>query len=300
MQKKYRNQYVFIHIVKNLSLTKTADLLGLSKATVSRCLHQLEEDWEAELVSRSSRKLKLTDAGKEVYEHCLRLVEDTQRAEQRVIESNDRLSGTLHITAPEAFSYLFLSHLTREFSQQYPGVHFDLLVSSDYKSLLGEEIDLAFRIGGLKDSNDRARKLLSTRLGVFAAPDYIKQHGEPKTLDDLQKHNCLIYSGMPLQKSWPLVLGAQDHSHVRGNTRCNNEMYLIKMALLGQGLLLFPQTLVEPYLKQEKLRGVLPEHSVAMDIHALYPSQPGLSKIGRLFMDFVSESLQNDPRIQGR
>ncbi|MBF6058113.1 LysR family transcriptional regulator [Thiomicrorhabdus heinhorstiae] len=292
MQKKYRNQYVFIHIVKNLSLTKTADLLGLSKATVSRCLHQLEEDWGVELVSRTSRKLKLTAAGQEVYEHCLRLIEDTQRSEQRLMESSDQLTGTLRITASEAFGYLYLSRLIYGFSQQYPGVNFDLLISSDYKSLLGEEIDLAFRIGGLKDSNDRARKLLSTRLGIFAAPVYIEKHGAPQTLDDLQEHNCLIYSGMPLQKSWPLVLGAQDHSHVRGNIRSNNEMYLIETALLGQGLLLFPQTLVEPYLQQQKLHAVLPEHSVPIDIHALYSSQPGLSKIGRLFVDFVTEALQ--------
>lgn len=292
MPESYKNQQIYIQVVKHSSITKTADILGISKSSVSRVLAQIEHEWKAPLLIRSTRSISVTDAGKEVYEHFLKIIDDANKTRKAVEFTQNEISGEIYITSPEAFASLFLAPIIRDFSELYPDIKINIVLSSDYELLINEGFDLAFRVGDLEDSTLKVKKLYETKLALFASKNYFKKSDAPQLIDEISEHNCLIYTGMPQKNHWLRALGENDTFAVNGNVISNNELFLIEMAKLGQGILLFPEMLVEPYLKSGELEQIIVDYSSPINVNAVYPYTDKLSKKIRLFLDFVAQELK--------
>jgi len=293
MPDSYKNQQIFIQVVKQSSLTKTADIFGISKSSVSRVLAQIEHEWGASLLLRSTRSISVTDAGKEVYEHYLKVIDDASKTRKAVDTTQNEISGEIYLTSPEAFASLFLAPIIKTFSELHPEIKVNIDVSSDYELLINEGFDLAFRVGDLDDSTLKVKKLYTTKLALFTSPNYLKNIDFIASLNELSKHNCLIYTGMPLQNSWLRALGENDTSTVSGNIVSNSELFLIEIAKQGQGVLLFPELLLQSYLKTGELEQTMVDYSSPINLNAVYPYTDKLSKKVRLFLDFVAEELKS-------
>ena len=293
MPDSYKNQQIFIQVVKQSSLTKTADIFGISKSSVSRVLAQIEHEWGASLLLRSTRSISVTDAGKEVYEHYLKVIDDASKTRKAVDTTQNEISGEIYLTSPETFASLFLAPIIKNFSELHPEIKVNIDVSSDYELLINEGFDLAFRVGDLDDSTLKVKKLYTTKLALFTSPNYLKNIDFIASLNELSKHNCLIYTGMPLQNSWLRALGENDTSTVSGNIVSNSELFLIEIAKQGQGVLLFPELLLQSYLKTGELEQTMVDYSSPINLNAVYPYTDKLSKKVRLFLDFVAEELKS-------
>ena len=293
MPDSYKNQQIFIQVVKQSSLTKTADIFGISKSSVSRVLAQIEHEWGASLLLRSTRSISVTDAGKEVYEHYLKVIDDASKTRKAVDTTQNEISGEIYLTSAEAFASLFLAPIIKTFSELYPEIKVNIDVSSDYELLINEGFDLAFRVGDLDDSTLKVKKLYTTKLALFTSPNYLRNIDFIASLNELSKHNCLIYTGMPLQNSWLRALGENDTSTVSGNIVSNSELFLIEIAKQGQGVLLFPELLLQSYLKTGELEQTMVDYSSPINLNAVYPYTDKLSKKVRLFLDFVAEELKS-------
>jgi len=293
MPDSYKNQQIFIQVVKQSSLTKTADIFGISKSSVSRVLAQIEHEWGASLLLRSTRSISVTDAGKEVYEHYLKVIDDASKTRKAVDTTQNEISGEIYLTSPETFASLFLAPIIKTFSELHPEIKVNIDVSSDYELLINEGFDLAFRVGDLDDSTLKVKKLYTTKLALFTSPNYLKNIDFIASLNELSKHNCLIYTGMPLQNSWLRALGENDTSTVSGNIVSNSELFLIEIAKQGQGVLLFPEMLLQSYLKTGELEQTMVDYSSPINLNAVYPYTDKLSKKVRLFLDFVAEELKS-------
>ena len=254
---------------------------------------QIEHEWKAPLLIRSTRSISVTDAGKEVYEHFLKIVEDANKTRKAVEYTQNEISGEIYITSPETFASLFLAPIIRAFSELYPDIKVNIVLSSDYELLINEGFDLAFRVGDLENSTLKVKKLYETKLALFANKKYFKRSNIPHSISELSEHNCLIYTGMPQKNHWLRALGESDTFAVNGNVTSNNELFLIEMAKLGQGILLFPEMLVEPYLKSGELEQIIVDYSSPINVNAVYPYADKLSKKIRLFLDFVAKALQH-------
>jgi len=288
---KYRTEQVYIQVVKRRSITKAADVLGVSKSSVSRILTQVEHTWDTQLLVRSTRSISVTAAGEAVFKHFSRIVEDAKYTETLVESSLEHISGKIRMTSPEAFACHNLAPIIHEFSNQYPDVKVDLTLSSDYEFLIEDDYDLAFRIGEMEDSQLRAKQLKKSKLALFASPEYIEKFGRPESLDELPNHNCLLYKGMPLHSQWVRALGGTALFDVDGNIYSNSELFLIEMARNGQGILLFPEYLLRSHLNNGELEQILEHCSSSICINAVYPFSQALSGKLRLFLDFVIERL---------
>ncbi len=290
MQNHYKNQNIYIQVVKLNSITKAADSLSMSKSSVSRVLSQIENEWGSQLLIRSTRKISVTDAGKAVYLHFVKTIEDEKQTKKIIESSINTVSGTIRLTSPETFACHVLSPIITAFLDKYPEIKIELVISSDYEHLIEQGFDLAFRVGELGDSTLKARRLCKTKLGLFASIDYLKNKKKACKLEEL---NCLIYSGMPLHNQWLRALGEKDYSSVTGNVMSNSESFLIEMAKKGQGVLLFPERLLQKQLINGELEQVMKDYSSPISINAIYPYRTQqLSNKLRLFLDFVVEKIK--------
>ena len=260
MHSSLKNYQVYIQVVNHNSITKAADALGMSKSSVSRILAQVEHEWGAQLLIRSTRSISVTDAGNIVYKHYIKVIENTKQTIKSVEASEESISGAIRLTSAEAFSTQFLVPIISKFSAKYPEVHFELIVSSDYEHLIEQGFDLAFRVGELEDSTLKAKCIVKTELGLFASKEYLKN--KTHSLTELLEENCLIYTGMPLYNQWLRALGKNDYSQVDGNLLSNNEHVVIEAALQGQGVLLFPKILLSKYLEDGRLEQIMTTYSI--------------------------------------
>lgn len=293
MQRNYKNQHVYIQVVKHSSITKAADTLAMSKSSVSRVLSQIENEWGVQLLIRSTRNISLTSAGEAVYSHYIKTIEDAKQTKKIVESSIETVSGEIRLTSPETFACQFLAPIISSFSKKYPEVKVELIISSDYERLIEKGFDLAFRVGELENSTLRARRLCETELGLFASKEYLETKLRSKKPRELIDENCLIYSGMPLCNQWLRALGENDYSSVGGNIVSNSERFLIEMTKRGQGILLFPKLLLQKYLVKGELEQFMVNYSSPININAIYPfrNKPLTSKL-RVFLDFVVEKLE--------
>jgi len=210
---------VFKRVVEAESFSAVARETNMSQSTVSKHIASLEERLDTKLLNRSTRSLKLTEAGKEYYHHCIRILNDFQEAEASVGKGKIDPTGTLRISTSAAFGRTCILPYLSEFLSTYPDINIDLIFNDNYIDLVKEGIDLAIRIGPLEDSSLIARKIGSSPRLVVASPEYLVNHGRPKKPVDLIKHDCLFYT---LQKSpdhWYFNSTQEGDESIRVNSR---------------------------------------------------------------------------------
>ncbi len=230
----------FLEVVRAGSISEAARVLGMPRATLSRRMSGLEADLKVRLILRRTTRLALTHAGEELRQRAQRIVADTDAAWASVRRLDETPRGLLRVsvTGPH-----FLKLFT-DFLCDFPEVRLEVLSTTRHVDLLGEGVDVAMRIGQVKDQDLIARHVHSDRLAVVASPAYLKRLGTPKIATDLASHDCIVgFAGeWTPNNRWPLWDGGQ--VNVRGRLSAN-EIDLIRQAAKdGLGLALLASAIV--------------------------------------------------------
>ncbi|MGO4573773.1 LysR family transcriptional regulator [Microvirga sp. 2TAF3] len=298
MLDRVTSMQVFLRVATLGSFSAAARALGLSQTMVTKHIAALENRLGIKLLHRSTRKLVLTEGGRNYLAAVERILTEIEEAEASA--SLDRIEprGTLRLNVPLTFGFREIAPALAEFSRLYPSVTVDLGLADRYVDLIEEGWDLAIRIGRLKDSSLIARKLAPCRILVCAAPAYLEAHGTPQTLEDLRHHNCLGYtlSSTTSADRWTFGKDADIFVPVKGNLRANNGDALLAAAIAGQGLICQPTFLVGDSLRNGDLVRVLPDYpTYELGVHAVLPSGRQVPAKARAFIEFLADRFAPEP-----
>lgn len=288
---------VFRRVVEAESFSAVARETNMSQSTVSKHIASLEERLDTKLLNRSTRSLKLTEAGKEYYHHCIRILNDFQEAEASVGKGKIDPTGTLRISTSAAFGRTCILPYLSEFLSAYPDINIDLIFNDNYIDLVKEGIDLAIRIGPLEDSSLIARKIGSSPRLVVASPEYLVNHGRPKKPVDLIKHDCLFYT---LQKSpdlWYFNSTQEGDESIRVNSRlkASSPDAICDATLEGLGISILGEWYVRKHVREGKLKVILPDYKpTTYDIHAVYPERRFVPQKVKRMIEFLIEKIAQE------
>jgi DNA-binding transcriptional LysR family regulator len=184
---------VFARVVSSGSFSSGARALGIPKSSASRSVRQLEDALGVRLLERTTRRLRLTEAGREYYERVASALSGLDEARAAVMELQDTPKGTVRIAAPAAWGSWLLAPLIARFVETYPQIHIDLSLTDGDVDLVRDGFDLALRMGRLEDSSLIVRTIGSIDLGLFASEAYVARRGTPQRLADLAQHDVIVF-----------------------------------------------------------------------------------------------------------
>ncbi len=292
---------LFVRIVESGSFSAVARELGMIQPTVSKQMTLLEEQLGVRLLNRTTRRLSLTEAGREYYERCQRILDEVQEMETEVAGLQNRPTGTLRVNTPVAFGHQHMMPLLLAFQRKYPGLAIELSLDDRYVDLVQEGIDVAIRFGELGDSQLVARHVGSSARVCVASPAYLAARGAPKEPADLGKHNCITYTYL-FSNEWPFEGPDGPLSiKVTGDFRANSGMTIRAAALGGVGIASIPAFLVREDIESGQLVQVLTRFAPApIRISAVYPSARLLSRKVKLFVEFMQGEFLKIPLLHPR
>ncbi len=287
----------FVRVVEAGSITAAAERLGLAKSAVSRRLAALEERLDCQLLQRSTRRMSLTDAGRDFYQRGQRILADLFEAESEAAGRVRQLTGTLRIAAPLSFGLAHLAPAVTEFTRQQPAVRFDLDFNDRPVDLVGEGFDLAIRIARLEDSSLVARRLTPIRHIVCASPQYWQTHGRPQSPAELATHRALRYTNSP-RRAWRYRGPDGETGDVRLAVahQANNGDFLRQAGIAGLGVMLQPTFIVYQAIESGELEAVLSDYQWReLSAYAVYAANRHLPARVRRFIDFLAERFGEQP-----
>ncbi|MEM6973590.1 MAG: LysR family transcriptional regulator [Pseudomonadota bacterium] len=299
---RFEDMRCFVQVVNHGSVTRAAETLSIAPSAVSRRIKELEGRLGVQLLARTTRRMKLTDAGQTFYDRSLRILADVEEAEGEVSDASRALTGPLRVSAPLDFGTLHLAPMIRAFVQEHPAVMLDLELSDRMADLVGEGFDLALRIGTLRDSSLIARKLSSIDLHAVAAPSLITERGLPKAPEDLASWPGLAYAGSDRADIWRFTRpdGLEGSVQISVSMRANNGGVLCDAAVSGLGVTLQPDFIVDRHIASGALVPLLTEFNwPTLSIYAVYPQTRHLSLKARAFIDFLKPRLARLDRADG-
>jgi len=295
---KFEDLQAFVAVVEAGSFTAAAQRLNAGKSAVSRRVSALEERLGVQLLRRTTRVLNLTETGQSFYEHSARILADLEEAEAAVQQEHGELRGTLRVALPLSFGVRHMCKPIAAFTKLHPKLRFDLDLNDRRIDLLEEGMDLALRIGHLRDSSLIARRLFDARTVVAASPHYIKTHGEPQTPEELTDHDCLVYSNLadPDKWAWKDDKGKEHVVHVNTVLRASSGDFLANAAAHGLGVVIQPTFLAAEAIRRGNLVPLLTDYEWPVSpAYAVYPPTRHLSYRVRAFIDFLAEKFAGTP-----
>lgn len=280
----------FTRIADLLSVTAAARALSVPKSSVSRSLARLERDVGTVLVDRSTRHLRLTDAGVALYPHALRISASVDEAAAVVGDLTGVARGTLRVSLPFTIATALVSPMLPKFLAGNPEVRVVLDVENRFIDMPVEPVDLVIRVGALPDSDLIARRLMTSETWTCASPAYLDARGTPAGVADLGHHTLIAYSDRVT--SW----GPGPAGSVAGRAEflpavvVSDSAALMPTVVGGAGIARLPDFLAAAPVADGRLVRLWPEHrGDLIDVHALYPSHRGLSAKVRVFIDALLE-----------
>lgn len=256
---------LFARVAESGSFSRGAGRLNLPKSTVSRRIAGLEAQLGERLFTRSTRRLALTDFGRSLLDHARRVVEEVEAVAELAQQRQAEPTGHLRVSMPADLAGLLLAPAITAFSARYPRLRLDLDLSARRVDLVGENFDLAVRMGALPDDATLvARKWGDLQAGLFAAPDYLARRGMPASPQDLAGHACVRLLGRDGEPvPWRLEREGVSWEGVAPGTLAGNSMgVLIRLAGAGAGIAAINRLLVEPHLARGELVPVLADWSM--------------------------------------
>lgn len=283
---------LFVQVAEMGSLTRAAAALGLSNAAASRHLAALEERLAARLVQRNTRRLHLTDVGDSFYRRCKPLLAELREAESAVNEATLKPTGVLRVTASLSFSMIVIAPLLPAFTERYPGLRVEVVVSNRYTDLLDSGIDVAIRNREFEDDSAiTVRRLAETKRVLAASPQYLQRHGTPASPQDLERHRLLIYNlaNQPHQLRLSRK-GVVTTLTVQGLLEANDGQVIRAAALKHLGILIQPTYIIHEDIVNGRLVPVLTDWELPrLTMNIAYPTRRHLPAKVRCFVDFLVE-----------
>lgn len=279
---------MFVSVVQAGSLSAGAARLGLPLPTVSRRIRDLERQLNVQLLERSVRGTRLTDAGTRLYEHAGRGIEALLEAEQAVVHDQARLKGRLRLSLPPAFEPWW--ELLSLFQRHYQDIELHVYTSERRVDLVEDGIDVALRVGAIVHESMVARRMLTYRHVLVAASTLVERLGLPESVAALHRFPCAAWSsGANTAGRWQL---GEETIVPRSLLTTNDYAHLRSRALAGDVVTELPPFLAAPALRTGELVQLLPDKPMPeLQIHLLYPSHRHPSAIVRTYLDFCQQQI---------
>lgn len=285
---------VFLAVVESGSFSGAGRRLAMPLATVSRNVSELEAHLKARLLNRSTRRLSLTDAGRDYLTACKRILEDVGEAERAASGEFTAPRGELVIAAPIVFGRLHVLPVIADFLRAFPEVDVRMAQSDRIADLLEDHIDLAVRVGKLPDSSLSATRVAMTRRVTCASPAYFHEHGIPTTPQQLATHRCISFDALGSAHSWSFDEGSvQVTAPVHSRLVVNTAEAAIDAAIAGIGITRVLSYQIDAPRRSGLLELALREFEPApVPVSLVYSRQRRLPLKLRAFLDFAAPRLR--------
>ena len=282
---------VFALIVKLGSLSAAAKNAHLSRSAVSKRIAKLEDRVGAQLIQRSTRSLRLTEAGSRFYEHSGQALAALDEAQSAISSLANAPRGLLKVNTPETFGRICISPRIGEFLLFYPDMRLEVSMSSRDLNYYIDDCDVVIRRFRLVDSFLQRELLRTDPFVLCAAPDYLARRGKLRAVDQLADHNCLVHRNPKMRDVWEFGgVGATSRIKVSGNLVVNNYEMLVDAALQGAGVAYIPLYMVERHFEAGALEWLLPrEAQQGRELWAYYPRSLHKAPKLRAFLDFFAD-----------
>ncbi len=288
---------LFAKVVDEGSFSRAAERVGLPKSTISRRIAMLEASLGERLLLRTTRKLTVTDFGHSVLEHARQVTAEVDAASALAQNRQAQPSGRLRVSMPNDFANVVLGEMMAAFIARYPAVSLELDLSPRRVDLIGENFDLAVRMGELADDASLAARPIATlSQGLYASPDYLRRRGTPRDAAALMEHEALLLlkrNGEPAV--WQLRRGDERWEGLpAGRATANAPELLIRLARAGAGIAAVTDHFVQPYVRGGELAPVLEDWSLpATAAWAVFPGRRLMPARTRAFLDALSETFSS-------
>jgi len=292
---------VFVRVAERGSLTAVARELGVGQSTVTRQLRELEESIGVPLLSRTTRRVTVTEEGGRYYTHCVQILRLVEQAAEEARSTRGAPAGTVRISCTAAFGILHVSRIIFAFQDRYPDIAVDLNLTDERIDLVHEGVDVAVRLGPLTDSSMKLRALGQSRRMLVAAPDYLVAHGRPRDPGDLASHQGIRMSN--IAGSDMLVLqapnGKRHEIPFGGRLLVDHGLAAREAVAAGRGIVPAHLWIVHDLLATGRLEAVLPDFSLpSVPLNLLIvPERSGIARV-RLLVDFLAERIGDVPGIE--
>lgn len=286
---------IFRKVVDCNGFSAAARELGLSNASVSKAIKELESQLGAQLIVRTTRSLHLTDVGRAYYQRVGQVLDALEDADEQVRSETAAPRGRLRLAAPMSLGLVALQEALLSFCKTYPDILLDLHMSDSVVDVVGEGFDAAIRGGNLPDSSLKARKLMSLDRVVVAAPEYLARTPALERPEDLSEHDALIYSGAEHSETCTLKRdGETVQVHLRPRLRVNSSIAVKSAAEQGLGIAVTPHVYVRQALDEGALVQLLPDWSIeGRALYMVYPEQRAVSRKLRVLLDHLAEAFRD-------
>lgn len=281
----------FVAVVTEGSFTAAAERLETDKARVSRIVRRMEEQLGARLLNRSTRRLSVTEVGRDYFERASAILTAAEAAEAAVAQQAQEPKGRLKVTAGPEFGTTLVDGWIARYLKAWPKVAVEAEYTNRLVDIIHEGVDVAIRIGELQDSELSARKLGQVTYGLYASPTYLAAAGPVTSIETLKRRDLIMHSprGRP---TWTLQCGGATEKLTQAS-RCavNNTIAARSLALCGLGIAQLPQYMAEPYVSSGGLSRVLPGWARApAPVHAVFGSTRYMDPKVRGFVDLCRQA----------
>jgi DNA-binding transcriptional LysR family regulator len=285
---------MFAKVAEERSYAGAARNMDVSVATVSRAVSRLENRLGGRLFNRSSRRLALTDFGRDFADRATRMYTEAKEIECIALETARRPRGVVRLAVPMSFGTRWVAPILPDFFLQYPDIAIDLHLSDEMVDLIGDGFDAALRIAVLEDSSLVAKRLAPVRRFVVATPSYLARYGRPKHPDDLMAHHCLGYAYRAKRDVWRLINKAGDGVTVTpvGPLRVTNVDALVPTLLAGLAIAELPEFVAFDLLRTGQVEALLPDWSMTLGgLYFVIPTARARSAKVEALSSFLTERL---------
>jgi DNA-binding transcriptional LysR family regulator len=285
---------LFARVVEDGSFTRAADRLNMPKSTLSRRLSLLETQLGERLLLRTTRKITVTDFGQALLAHAQQVTAEVEAAQALMQHRQAEPSGRLRISMPGDFATEVLGDMLGEFVAKYPAITLDVDLSPRRVDLIGENFDLAIRMGDLPDDASlAARRIATLRVGLYASPDYLKTRGTPSEPEALMEHDALhMMSRFGEPRPWRMSKGEmQWEGAPPARATANSPGLLMRLAVAGRGIAVLVDHFADPHVRRGELVQIMEDWSLpSVTAWAVFPGRRLMPARTRAFLDALEEN----------
>ncbi|NPV20919.1 LysR family transcriptional regulator [Bradyrhizobium aeschynomenes] len=295
------NMRSFVRVAERGSLSAVARELGIGQSTVSRHLQELEHTIGVPLLSRTTRRVTLTDEGSRYYANCVQILRLIDQAGDEARGARGAAAGTIRISCTAAFGILHITRLVFAFQDRYPDIAIDLNLTDERIDLVREGVDIALRLAPLIDSSLKLRPLGYSHRLLVASPGYLEKRGTPRTPQDLIGHDGIRMTNVAGSEIL-VLMGPDGERHevpFRSRFRTNHGLGVREAVVAGRGIGGSHAWLVDDLIAAGRLAVILPDHrlsSTPLNM-LIVPERAGIARV-RLLIDYLAEEIVRLPGIR--
>ncbi|MEZ9233391.1 LysR substrate-binding domain-containing protein [Vibrio amylolyticus] len=282
---------ILLAVVDSGGFSAAADSLDLQVARVSRAVSKIEKTLGVSILNRTTRRVELTDEGREFVKSVRAGIMQIQHAEEEIISRGELPKGRLRVDAASPFVFHQLIPLIQEFKQTFPDIQLELTSNEGFVDLIEKKTDLAIRIGKLNDSTLHARALGKSPLYIVASPDYLARRGLPKQTSDLSTHETIGFSGPKILNHWPL----KGFESLTPTLTSSNGETVRQLVLSGNGIACLSGFMVKKDMEEGHLVSLFEKDKFfdtgREQVNAVYYKSSSVAKRISAFIDFIQPRL---------